>query len=135
MQGIQERPHIPHPLLQQIPDSGRLLPDQLTRVGRLDVLGEHQHPQRRLAFARLDRRQDPLIAERRREANIDDREVRFMSGYRPQQPGPVLHLGDHLDVVLPQQRHQTLSQQREVLGDHYPHGNLTSTVVPAPSRL
>ena len=58
-----------------------------------------------------------------------------MPGDRPQQPRAVLDLGDHLDLVLAQQRHETLAQQREILGDHYPHGSLASTTVPSPSGL
>ena len=50
-----------------------------------------------------------------------------MPGDRPQQARAILDLGDDLDLVLAQQRHEPLAQQREILGDHYPHGRLTST--------
>ena len=58
-----------------------------------------------------------------------------MSGDRAQQPRSVLHLRDHLDPILAQQRDQPFAQQREVLGDHYPQGSFTSSTVPAPSEL
>ena len=58
-----------------------------------------------------------------------------MPGDRPQQPGPVFDLGHHLDPALTQQRHEALTQQCEILGDHYPHGMLISTTVPAPVGL
>ena len=46
-QRVEERPHVADPLLQQVADPGRVLADQLARVGRLHVLREHEHAQRR----------------------------------------------------------------------------------------
>ena len=48
-----------------------------------------------------------------------------------QQPGGVLGVRDHLDVVLAQERDDALAQQRLVLGDHDPHGSSARIVVPA----
>ena len=82
-QRVEERPDVADALLQQIADPRRVLADQLAGVGRLDVLGQHEHPELGLAAARLDRRPQPLVAERRRQAHVHDREVRLVPGDRP----------------------------------------------------
>src|SRR5262249_4603887 len=47
----------------------------------------------------------------------------------------VVHLRDDLEVVVPQQPGQAVSQEREVLGDHDPHGSSARIVVGPPSGL
>ena len=88
-----------------------------------------------MALARLDRRAHALVGERRRQADVDDREVGLVAADDAQQPGAVLGLGDDLDVVLAQQRDDALAQQRLVLGDHDPHGSSARIVVPPPGGL
>src|SRR6202035_4479065 len=112
-----------------------VLADQLARVGRLDVLREDEHAERRLAPARLDRRTQALVAEAGTQAPVADRQCVFVPRDRPQQSRAILHLGDHLDLMLAQECDEALPQQRKVRGDHYPHGMLTSTIVPAPLGL
>src|SRR5580698_1902808 len=58
-----------------------------------------------------------------------------MAGDRAQQRRAVLDLRHDLDLVLAKQRHQPFAQQREVLGDHYPQGSLTSSSVPTSAAL
>ena len=58
-----------------------------------------------------------------------------MAGDDAQQPVAVLGLRDDVDVGVAQQRHDPLAQQREVLGDHDPHGSSARTVVPRPLGL
>src|SRR6185503_20727428 len=50
-----------------------------------------------------------------------------------QQALAVFGLGDDLDLVFAQQRDQPFAQQQLVLGDHDPHGSLTSIRVPTPA--
>jgi hypothetical protein len=73
-----------------------------------------------VAAPRLERRLDPLVGERRRQADVADRQVRLVAGDDPQQPIAVLGGGDDLDPVLGQERHQALAKQRVVLDDHDP---------------
>ena len=86
-----------------------------------------------MALAGLDRGAEALVGERRREADVDDREVGLVAADDPQQALAVLGLGDDVDVVLAQQRDDALAQQREVLGDHDPHGSSAWMVVPRPA--
>ena len=119
---VDERPHLAHALLEQVADAALARCQQLAGVGRLDVLGEHQHGQLRLAAARLERGPDPLVGERRRQAHVADREVGLVALDDPQQPGPVLGLARRPRSRSRQQRDHPLAQQRVVLDDHDPHG-------------
>src|SRR3954471_3649292 len=131
-----ERLHVPHPLLEQVPDPALAVGvEQLGGVDRLDVLGQDQHAKPREARARLHRRADALVGERRREPHVDDRQVGLMSPYDPQEALAVLGLRDHLDVLLAQQGDDALAQQRLVLGDDYSHGSSARITVPSPGLL
>ena len=96
----RKRAHLADALLEQVADPALARRQQLAGVDRLDVLGEDQHGQVRVAAARLERGADPLVGERRRQAHVDDGQVRLVAGDDPQQPVAVLGLGDDLDVVL-----------------------------------
>ena len=85
---VDERPDLGDPLLEQVADAALAGGQQLARVGRLDVLGEHQHRQLRMAPPRLQRRPDPLVGERRRQPHVADRQVGLVAVDDPQQPGP-----------------------------------------------
>ena len=58
-----------------------------------------------------------------------------MAADDPQQAGPVLGVGDDVDVVLAQQRHHPLAQERLVLRDHYSQGSSARIMVPWPGGL
>ena len=88
-----------------------------------------------MAPARLERRADPLVGERRRQPHVADRQIGLVAVDDPQQPGTVLGLRDDLDPVLGQQRHDPFAQQRLVLDDDYSHGSTAQTTVPSRATL
>ena len=81
-------------------------------------------PRPGMALARLDRRAHALVGERRRQPDVDDRQVRLVAGEDPQQararPRPARR---RRSPCLAQQRDDALAQQRLVLGDDYSHGS------------
>src|ERR1700761_1962391 len=131
--GVEESGDVADPLLQQVADAALAARQQLRRVDRLDVLGEDQDAEAGMAAARLDRGADPLVGEARRQPHVDDRQGGLVGAGDPQQPLPVLGLGDDLDLVFAQQRDQPLAEEHRVLGDHDPHGSLTLIRVPSPA--
>ena len=92
-------------------------------VGRLDVLGDHEHGGAGHAPAHLERGAQPLVAEVRRQADVDDREVGPLRDHLAHQRVAVADRRHDLDLVVAQQPGQAVAQEREVLGDDYPHGS------------
>ena len=132
---VDERPHLADALLEQVADPALSRRKQLTGVDRLDVRGEDQDRELRMAPARFQRRADPLVGERRRQPYVTDREIGLVAVDDPQQPGTVLGLRDDLDPVLGQQRHHPFAQQRLVLDHYYSHGSTAQTTVPSRATL
>src|SRR6185312_8223887 len=130
---VEEGRNVTDPLLQQVADATLPSGQELRRVDRLDVLGEDQDAEVGVAAAGLDRGADPLVGEAGWQPHVDDRQVGLVGADDPQQALAVLGLGDDLDLVFAEQRDQAFAQEQLVLGDHYPHGSLTSIRVPSPT--
>jgi len=92
----------PDALLEQIPDAALTAGQQLGGVDGLDVMRQDQHPEAGVALARVDRRAQTLVAERRRQPHVDDRDVPLVARDDALQPRPVFGLSDDVDAVLAQ---------------------------------
>ena len=90
--------------------------DRLTPRER-EVLGEHEHPD--VGETRADPlgRDEPLVGERRRHADVDERDVRQIARHRLVQLGGIARRGRHLDAVVPHQRRHAVTYERCVVGD------------------
>ena len=82
--------------------------------------------------ARLDRGPEALVGEAGRQAHVGDGHVRPLPLHRADQGVAVLDGGDDVHAVVAQQAGEAVAQQREVLGDHDPHGSSTLRTVPPP---
>src|SRR4051812_10370381 len=102
---------------------------------QLDVLREHEHAHVRVCGADPARRADPLVGERRRHADVDDRQVRLVLAHRAAQAVGVVHGGGDLVPGVLEQAGQPVAKQRLVLCDHYSHGSSAVTTVPPPTAL
>jgi hypothetical protein len=112
----------------QVTDAARPAGQQLDGVALLDVLREHQHGQSRDLLAGTDRGSQAFVGERRRHADVDDREVRPVFLDRAEQVFAVVHRRRGFDALVREQPLQTGSQQDGVLSDHYPHAGSPSVV-------
>lgn len=74
--GGREFPHVADAILEQVADAFRGVGEQLQREPQLDVLGKHQHAYRRVLSADLERCTQPFVVVRRRQPDVDDRNVR-----------------------------------------------------------
>ena len=72
---------------------------------------------------------------RRRQPDVDDRDVGRVAAHLQQQLVGGLAAADHLEAGLVEQPHEPLAQQDAVLGDHDPHGISALTRVPPPRGL
>ena len=88
-----------------------------------------------MARADLERRPHALVVVRRRQADVDDRDVRRVAANLEQQVLGGLAAADHLEPVLGQQAREPLPQQDAVLGDHDAHGISARSRVPPPVGL
>lgn len=114
--GVHELLRVEHPVLQQIPDRAAAVGEQLTRVQLLHVLGEHQHRQPGSVPAGLERALQALVGVGRRQAYVDDGDVRLQFGQRAGQLGARLDGGGDLEVVGLQQPDESVAQQEQVFG-------------------
>src|SRR2546429_1747708 len=64
--------HVGHPVLEQVPDPGRIGLEQFGGVRLLDVLAEHQYRQAGPATAQLDRGAQPVVGVVRRHPHVGD---------------------------------------------------------------
>ena len=71
----EELVHVADAVLEQVADALGGLGQQLQREPELDVLRQHEHAHRRVLRADLERRAQPLVAVRRRQPDVDDRDV------------------------------------------------------------
>ena len=75
-----------------------------------------------VALAQHERSAQALVAERRRQANVDDRDVGSLEQHRMHERVAVGHRRDDVEAVVAQQPRQAVAQQCEILGDHDAHG-------------
>ena len=64
------------PVLEQVADAFGRVGEQLHRQPELEVLREHEHADRRMVGADLERRPQPFVGVGRRQPDVDDRDVR-----------------------------------------------------------
>src|SRR5581483_9460896 len=76
-----------------------------------------------------------LVAEGGRQPDVDDRDVRSFPRDGVHQRVAVRDGRDDVEVVVAEQSRQPVAEQREVLGDHDPHGITTRIVVGPPAGL
>src|SRR5438094_6958833 len=76
-----------------------------------------------------------LVLVVRRQADIDDGEMRLVFGDDGEQRLGVAHPCNDLVPGILEQSREPLAQQDRVLGDHDPHGISASSRVPAPVGL
>ena len=130
--GVDEVGDVHHAVLQQVADTAVAVGEELGRVGLLDVLRDDEDRRLGDPTTCLDSGPDALVAERRREPDVDDGDVRLLRRDHAEQRVAVLDRGDHVEAVVPQQPRQPVAQEREVLGDHDAHGSSARTVVGPP---
>ena len=90
-------------VLEQVADAALLAGQQVAGVALLDVLGEDQHRRAGHALARLDRGADALVGERRREPDVDEREVGPVLDDRVDERRAVVDGRDDLPPAVAQQ--------------------------------
>ena len=139
-QRVHELLDPPDPVLEQIADAASTAGvEQLGRVGRLHVLAEHEHRQRRVVGAQGHRRPQPLVGEPGRHAYVGDHHVGRIGPHGHLQRLGVPDGGGHGVAEPRQQPDQPLPQQHRVLGDDYPeggrHGSSTRMRVGPPGGL
>jgi len=74
-----------HPVLEQVADAARSVGQQLAGVELLDVLGEHKDRQPRQPPPGFERGPQSLVGERRRQPDVDDRDVGPVGEQRAEQ--------------------------------------------------
>ena len=99
-------------VLQQVPDAGRVVVQELARVAGLDPLGEHEYRRFRMRPADRERGAQALVGVRRRHPDVDDRHVRPVLGHGGDEVVPVVHGGGHRDAVVGEQRRDDRAQHR-----------------------
>ena len=132
---VDEVAHVGHAVLEQVADAAGAVGEQLGRVRLLDVLGQDQHREAAPAAAQLERRAHALVAERGREADVDDRDVGPVLLDGGQQRVAVGDRGHDVEAAVAQQPLEAVAQKREVLGDDYSHGRTARTTVGPPGGL
>ena len=73
--GGNELVDVSDPVLEQVSDTLGRVREQLQREAELDVLREHEHADRRVRRADLERRTHPLVSVGRRQPDVDDRDL------------------------------------------------------------
>ena len=101
--GVDELAHVGDAVLEQVADAAAPVGEQLGGVGPLDVLREHEHRQARDPPARLERGAHALVAERRRQADVDDADVRPVLVDGGQEGLAVVDRGHDLEAALGEQ--------------------------------
>jgi hypothetical protein len=120
---VDEVVDVDDPVLEQIADAAAALGEQLGRVRVLDVLRDDEDRHLRNALAQLERGAQSLVAECRREPDVDDRDVGPLA---PRGVDQCVAVGDRVDdveAVVAQESAQPVAQEREVFGDQDAHGS------------
>src|SRR4051794_34726048 len=146
--GVERRAALPHPahrvvevldvpdaVLEQVADALGVAADQLERIALLDVLGEHEHADVRLARADVDRGAQAVVGVGRRHAHVGDRDVRLVGAHLADEVLGVARLGDDVEARVLEQPGDALAQQDTVVGDDYAHGISALRMVPRPGGL
>ena len=134
---VDEVGDVHHAVLEQVADPARLTRagEQLGGVGVLDVLRDDEDRRLRRRLPQLERGAQALVAEGRRQADVDDRDVGRVEPDRVDERVGVVDGRDDLEAVRLEQPHHPVAQQREVLGDHDAHGSSARTIVGPPAGL
>jgi hypothetical protein len=120
------------PVLQQVSHPVRRVSEQLHREPELDVLRQHEHSDRGVAGADLERRAQALVLVRRRQADVDDHRVDRVTVHLQQELVGAPAAGDDLEAGIAEEPGEPLAEQDAVLGDRYAHGISALTRVPPP---
>ena len=104
-------------------------------VALLDVLRQHEDPDRRPPVADRDRRPQTVVGVRRGHPDVDDAQVGLVPLDGAEQLVGVADRGDDLLTGIGEDPGQSGPQQHGVLGNHDPHGSSTDTVVGPPFGL
>ena len=132
---LQEVGDVHDPVLEQVADPAAAVGEQLLGVGRLDVLGDDQHRRPGRLPAHLERGAQALVAEPGgRRMSTTARSGPLRDHLAHQRVG-VVDGGHHRRSRCRAAAAQSVAQQREVLGDHYPQGSSALTVVGPPRGL
>src|SRR5262249_46839011 len=78
---------------------------------------------------------EALVAEGRRQPDVDDRNVGLLEHDRMDEGVLVRDGGDDLEAAVPEQSREAVAQKREILGDHDAHGITAWTNVGPPGGL
>jgi hypothetical protein len=90
---------------------------ELHRTGGLDVLREHEHPDRGVGIADPPRGAQALVGEGRRHTHIDHGEIGIVLADGRAEAVGVAYGGDHLVAGVTEQPRETFAEERLVLGD------------------
>ncbi len=71
-----------------------------------------------------------FVRERRRHADIDERNIRLVLLHGTEQRRRVTHQRAHFDICLGEKPSQALPPEHGVVRDHHPHGKTASILVP-----
>src|SRR3954447_1218913 len=130
-QRVDEHGDVGDPFLEQVSARGRLVGQQPVRVSGLEVLAQHQNCDARVGGANPGGGDQPLVAVGRWHADVDDRDVWLLSLDQPEQGIGLGAFPGHLDVHVRQQARHPRPEEHDVVGDHDPHGIVTSTRGPS----
>ena len=107
--------------------------EQARRDSDLDVLGEDQDSDLRVAPPNLLGGAQALVGVRRWHPNVDDRDIGLVADDLQEQVVRALCLSDHVDPGFAQQGREPVADQQAVIGNHDPHGITAEIVVPLPT--
>src|SRR5579875_2481136 len=133
--GLDELVDVHDPVLEQVADAAASVGEELVGVCVLDVLGDDEDRRGGSAPAYLQRGAQALVAEARRQAHVDDRDVRLLFEDAIHERVSVADRRDDVEAVVAQQPRQAVAEQREVFGDHDAQGSTASTIVGPPAGL
>ena len=133
--GVDEVLDVEDAILQQVADPAAAGGEQLGRVGVLDVLRDDEDRHLRHGSPQLERGAQALVAEARRQADVDDRDVGLLAARRMDQCVAVGDGVDDREAVVAQQPGEPVAEQREVFGDQDSHGSSARSVVPPSDGL
>ena len=108
--------------LEQVSDPVGTGREQLERVPRVDVLGQHEQPDRRPPFADHVRGAESLVGVCGWHPDVDDRNVRAGSLDELEQLLGVPGEPDDVESCLLQQPGKALAQDHRIIGERYAHG-------------
>ena len=122
LESVDEHGDVRHPLLEQIPGPLGVLLEETHRVARLQVLRQHEHAHIRMRGPNGLGRDESLVGERRRHADVDDRDIGMLAGHDPKELLRVVDLADDVDARALEEARRPLPQEHRVVGDHDAHG-------------